>query len=68
MDGDEMKVFADNQLVWKGLLGRQALSFDGPIGMRSDNARLQVELRAPEPREAQPERAPGCRNGPGESE
>jgi hypothetical protein len=38
MDGDEMKVFADNQLVWEGLLGPEALSFDGPNGMRSDNA------------------------------
>jgi hypothetical protein len=68
IDGDEMKVFADYQLVWEGSLGPEALSFDGPIGMRSDNARLQVELRAPEPASAQRERAPGCHTAPGESE
>jgi hypothetical protein len=31
-----MKVFADNSLVWEGSVGEDALSFDGPLGMRSD--------------------------------
>jgi hypothetical protein len=62
MNGDEMKVFADNALVWEGSVGADALSFDGPVGMRSDNARFEVQLRAPQlpPRQG---RAPGCRTG-----
>jgi hypothetical protein len=60
MDGDEMKVFADNTLVWEGSVGADALSFDGPVGMRSDNARLVMELRAPQV-PARQGRAPACR-------
>jgi hypothetical protein len=44
MKGAEMKVFADNSLVWEGSVGEDALSFDGPVGMRSDNARLQINF------------------------
>ena len=39
-----MKVFADNRLVWEGSLAAQA-SLDGPVGIRSDNAGLQIQLR-----------------------
>jgi hypothetical protein len=46
MNGAEMKVFADNSLVWEGSVGPEALAFDGPVGIRSDNARLRIELRA----------------------
>jgi len=67
MNGDEMKVFVDNVLVWEGAVGPDAL-FNGPVGIRSDNARLQLELRAPHPPDAQRGTAPGCRTGPGESE
>jgi hypothetical protein len=67
MNGDEMKVFADNSLVWEGSVGPDALRFDGPVGMRSDNARLQIELRAGQPLRTQSGPPPGCR-GPGESE
>jgi hypothetical protein len=35
MNGAEMEVFADNSLVWEGSVGEGALSFDGPVGMRS---------------------------------
>ncbi len=68
MNGGEMKVFADNVLVWEGSVGPEALTFEGPVGMRSDNARLQVELRAPEPARSKMGQALGCRMGPGESE
>src|SRR5271154_1016400 len=61
MNGAEMKVFADNVLVWEGSVGPEAGSLEGPVGMRSDNARLQLELLAPEPRKLQP--ALGCRSG-----
>jgi hypothetical protein len=46
MNGEEMQVFADNSLVWEGPVGPEALRFDGPAGIRSDNARLQIELSA----------------------
>lgn len=68
MNGDAMKVFADNVLVWEGSVGSDALAFDGPVGIRSDNARLQLELRTPHPSNAQRGQAPACRTGLGESE
>jgi hypothetical protein len=67
MNGDQLRVFADNSLVWEGSLGQNAL-FNGPVGIRSDNARLQLELRVPRSADAEHGRAPGCRTGPGESE
>lgn len=68
MNGAEMKVLADNSLVWEGSVGPDALGFDGPVGIRSDNARLQIDLRAGKPLKAQPGRAAGCRSGGDESE
>jgi hypothetical protein len=65
MNGDEVKVFADNLLVWEGSVGADALSFDGPVGMRSDNAKLELQLSAP-PVPARRGRAPGCRTGESE--
>jgi hypothetical protein len=58
MNGAEMQVFADNSLVWEGSVGQDALTFDGPVGIRSDNARLQIDLRTGKPITA---KAPGCR-------
>jgi hypothetical protein len=67
MNGAEMRVFADGALVWEGSVGAEALAFDGPVGMRSDNARLEIDLRAGQALRAGG-REPGCRTGPGESE
>jgi hypothetical protein len=58
MNGAEVHVFADNSLVWEGSVGQDALGFDGPVGIRSDNARLQMDLRTGKPVK---EQAPGCR-------
>ncbi len=58
MNGGEMRVFADKSMVWEGSVGPDALAFDGPVGVRSDNARLQIYL------ETGPllrQQAPGCR-------
>ncbi len=63
MNGGEMKVFVDNSLVWEGSLGSEALSFDGPVGIRSDDARLEFELRIPQIPNAATDRGPGCRTG-----
>lgn len=66
ISGADMKVFVDDSLVWEGSVGPDAMGFDGPVGIRSDNARLQMEFRAAPPFRAQP--APACRSGAGESE
>jgi hypothetical protein len=68
MNGAEMKVFADRKLVWDGNVGSDTLHFDGPAGLRSDNARLQIALRASQPVERQNAHEPGCRSGSDESE
>ncbi len=54
-----MKVFADNSLVWEGSVGPDALSFDGPVGIRSDNARLEIDLETGQRLKQQA--SPGCR-------
>jgi len=53
MNGDYLHVFTDNSPVWEGPLGGDVLAFDGPVGIRSDNARLQLGLRTAEPLQAQ---------------
>jgi hypothetical protein len=68
MIGKDLRIFADNEMVWEGSAGSAALAFDGPVGIRSDNARLQLELRAGKPLEKQTPHAPGCRTGSEESE
>ena len=57
MIGAETRVFADGALVWEGSVGADALGFEGPVGMRSDNARLEINFETG-PR-TQPS-APGC--------
>jgi hypothetical protein len=44
--GSQLNVFADDKLVWQGDLGSPADSLAGPVGIRSDNAKLEIELRA----------------------
>ena len=68
MNGAEMLVFVDNSLVWEGSVGPDALAFDGPVGIRSDNLRLQIELRAGQPLQAQSGHGPGCLSSGEESE
>ena len=67
-NADEMQVFADNQLVWEGSLGAAAAPFDGPVGIRSDNARLQIQLRVGPTLDAKRGQSPGCKSGAQESE
>jgi hypothetical protein len=49
LDGTALHVFVDGNLVWDGELDREVLDFDGPVGIRSDNARLELSLFAPPP-------------------
>ncbi len=43
-----LRVWADGGLLWEGPLGDAATSFDGPIGIRTDNVALAFSL-APSP-------------------
>jgi hypothetical protein len=63
LDGQRMKVFADNENVWEGEIGKEALEFDGPVGMRSDNAKLEIEFFAGEPAAGRGAPVPACREG-----
>lgn len=47
MSWDELTVRVDGVEVWRGRVGLDALLFNGPPGMRTDNARIEAELFAP---------------------
>lgn len=44
MTGSNLKVAADDRVVWEGDLGPMALEFDGPVGLRSDNAQVVFDF------------------------
>lgn len=46
LNRQKMTVAADGKVVWEGTIGPDALAFDGPVGIRSDNVRLELELFA----------------------
>jgi hypothetical protein len=46
MSGSNLTVAADNRIVWEGDLGPVALEFDGPVGLRSDNAHVLFDFLA----------------------
>jgi hypothetical protein len=43
--GQEARVFVDNREVWEGDIGAEAAMLHGPVGIRSDNTRLDFELK-----------------------
>ena len=45
MKGSNLSVTADNRVVWQGDLGPVALEFDGPVGVRSDNAHVVFDFQ-----------------------
>jgi len=45
MKGADLRVLVDNQAVWTGNVGSEAASLDGPVGIRSDNAQIALELQ-----------------------
>jgi hypothetical protein len=65
MNGEQVRVWADDALVWEGSVGPEAARFQGPVGLRSDNAKLELELLAPEPSGANSQGIP-CRTGESE--
>jgi hypothetical protein len=68
LSGEQMRVFVDNALVWDGSVAPDALDLDGPVGVRSDNARLNLALRAGLPLKGPPAQMPACRTGSEEAE
>jgi hypothetical protein len=46
IDGTSLTVWADGARVWQGPLPPEALALRGPVGLRSDNGRFAVQLRA----------------------
>ena len=45
LTGEALQVFLDRDLVWQGNLGADT-DFRGPVGIRTDNARLAFEMAA----------------------
>jgi hypothetical protein len=46
MQGSNLSVMADERVVWQGDLGPVAMEFNGPVGLRSDNARVIFDFAA----------------------
>lgn len=44
LDGRALRVRVDGASVWEGELPAEALTFDGPPGVRTDNARVDLRL------------------------
>jgi hypothetical protein len=63
MKGEDLRVFVDNSLVWDGAVGSDAVAFSGPVGMRSDNAHLEITLEAGWSGAARPAFQLACRQG-----
>jgi hypothetical protein len=49
LTGPEMRVFIDNKVIWEGTLPSEILELNGPVGIRSDNAHVEMKLLVPEP-------------------
>jgi hypothetical protein len=45
LDGSDLSVYVDHELAWQGDIGSDA-TFGGPVGIRTDNARLVFEMAA----------------------
>ncbi|MGK4004097.1 hypothetical protein WMF31_15795 [Sorangium sp. So ce1036] len=57
--GTALEVVADGILAWEGSLDQSVLSFDGPVGLRTDNGRFTVEFYASATPGAAPPPSPG---------
>ncbi|QSQ26582.1 hypothetical protein JY651_17320 [Pyxidicoccus parkwayensis] len=49
LEGATMRVWADGKVVWEGELPAEALEMNGPVGLRSDNVRVALQLFSPAP-------------------
>jgi hypothetical protein len=66
MKSAELRVFVDNREVWEGDVGSDAAKLEGPVGIRSDNARLEFELMAREFQGTHPNYVNACKTGSAE--
>jgi hypothetical protein len=66
MSNADLRVFVDNHEVWEGDVGSDAAKFDGPVGIRSDNARIEFELLTGEPEGPHPNYVKACKPGAAE--
>jgi hypothetical protein len=46
IDGDDLAVWADQALVWRGTLPPEARALRGPAGFRTDNVRAELVVHA----------------------
>jgi len=63
MNGDELRVFVDDHEVWEGNVGADAAKLEGPVGLRSDNVRLEFDYQARGPEHGRGESQMPCRAG-----
>lgn len=66
--GDELNVSLDGHAVWQGSIGAEGMAFDGPVGLRTDNGRFELELFQSAPDSGAFHRARPCRGEPGETD
>ena len=67
MNGLELTVFVDDAVVWEGSLPPLVRGLQGSVGVRSDNAHLNFQLRAAKSPPI-PRPSVTCRTGPEESD
>lgn len=60
--GDELRVHVDGRVVWQGTVRPVAGAFSGPVGMHTDNTRLEFTFATQPPTAAREPVAP-CRTG-----
>lgn len=68
MNGDSLRVFIDNAEVWQGSVGSDAAALNGPVGIRSDNVHLTLDLKAGTLSGSRPQPPLACKSGPEASE
>ncbi|NVI97140.1 hypothetical protein HV824_03255 [Myxococcus sp. AM009] len=49
LDGKVLRVWADDALAWMGEVPEEALAPEAPVGLRSDNVRLSLQLSTQQP-------------------
>src|SRR5262249_33373222 len=54
LHGTTLTLMADSSVVWEGDVGGEGKQFDGPVGLRTDNARFELEFLAAAPSPAAP--------------
>jgi hypothetical protein len=65
LHGDRLTLVADGQLAWDGSVGALVTEFDGPVSLRTDNARFDLEYLTVLSDPAPPKRLPNCAVSPG---